>query len=291
MIDKVTRQQDTQHVSRSMALFCTDIFHAIANAADAKTCANLLCVDTCVSSLRPCFTSLHVKRAKEVLKGFMRMMQEDYDRLCNKDEQFACSIDMLKKMFSCAYSAELQYILHKHIQYVMQQEYVYSNVQDTFQKIVSDANNYTEDNMRICDIVNSYVFGIGFKHCVNITTFNNKYEICLVYEHKDDNVNICIIDTDNNETLYEEDHALHDVDKVLQAITDVCGEYAISKKPHDVSIDIETIKDYEYNTPSIYTMHLGPNQACNMLEVMAMMYEQVYTFINKSTNGMEALFD
>jgi hypothetical protein len=38
-------------------------------------------------------------------------------------------------------------------------------------------------------------------------------------------------------------------------------------------------------------MHLGPNQACNMLEVMAMMYEQVYTFINKSTNGMEALFD
>lgn len=273
-----------------MTHFTLDVFQAIANATDAKTCARLLCVNACSFSLTPSFPKLHITRTSQTFQKLFEIMQTDYKRLCNKTDQYPYTVKTLQNMFSCTYSPELQYILHKQIQEVMQNDYSFSDVQTSLENIISSTGKNNEQDNNIFDIVSSCIHGNNFVYVLNIITYDEKHEIILTYDNKHSKIELFISGLDDSTgVLCEREFAICDVESIVKNIIETCGEYAIAKQPNNIDISISCNDSISLFCPYLYNICISGYDK-NIIERIAEVYTPSFTFKNKSTETMMALF-
>ena len=271
-----------------MTQFNADVFHAIASATDATTCANLLCANNCLSSLKPFFKDLHIQKTKQLFSDIIGIMEKDHQRLCNKEEQFQCALKMLQQMFKCKYNAELQYQLHKYFKETMQEAYSYTNVQRSLQKYVSETHNYDATDEEVFQILISYIFGSAFTFDFNLITYDEKYQIVISFNFNDSTVELMIYEYIESDNLFEEEFSLSDLNNMIEKLTNVCGEYAIAKRPKETSVEVNCVSSQCLLWPCLYNMWASGQDA--VLEETADLSSIRSTFESKSVDMIMALF-
>jgi hypothetical protein len=269
-----------------MAQFNADVFQVIATLADAKTCANLLCVNTHASSLKTVFTDLHKARTNQLFQQLANILEVDYHRLTNRSEQFPFTVQTLQKMFNGAYNVEFQYDIHKYFQEVMQDDYSHEHVNSSLKKYILETDDYTDEDKNVFEIYSCYLYGTGFSTTLNIETHDEQYEIILTYDIGGSIVELQIIKAETNETLFEDDFALCDVKGLVEKIFNICGEYAIAKKPKSVDVNVYT---NTVRSICIFNIMMSSNNE-NRLEVLADIFHCVHMFQDETIDEVVAMF-
>lgn len=269
-----------------MAQFNADIFQAIATIADAKTCANLLCVNKHVSSLKSVFTELHKVRTNELFQQLDITLQENFQRLKNRKEQFTCTVKTLQKMFNGPYNVEYQYDIHKHFQQVMQNNYSHDRVNQSLRKYILETNDYNDEDKNIFEVYSSYLFGTGFSTVFNIETYDEQYEIVLVYYNSYSIIELQIVRTDTNITVFDDQFMSCDFKDLLETIYNICGEYAFARKPKHIGVEIT--EDSFINNCMFNIMITSNNK--QMLESITDIFQSFHKFKNEWDDKIIALF-
>jgi hypothetical protein len=270
-----------------MAQFNADVFQAIASVSDAKTCANLLCVNTYVSTLKPVFTDLHKVRTNQLFQQLTNILQADYHRMTDRSKQFPITVRTLQMMFNGAYNVEFQYYIHKYFQEVMQNNYSHERVNHSLKKYILETNDYNDEDKNVFEIYSSYLYGTGFSTTLNIETHDEQHEIILAYDIGSSTVELQIFKNESNEALFEDDFALGDSKSLVEKILNICGEFAIAKKPKSVDIDVYTKDTIRSN--GVFNMMMSNNDE-NKLEVLSDIFHHVHLFKYQVDYAILALF-
>lgn len=270
-----------------MAQFNADVFQAIATMTDAKTCANLLCVNTNISSLKSVFTDLHKVKTSQLFQQIATILEVDYHRLTNRNEQFPFTVQTLQKMFNGVYNVEFQYYIHKYFQEVMQDDYSHEDVNRSLKKYILETNDYNDEDRNVFELYSCYLYGIGFSTTLNIETHDEQHEIILVYDIGCSIVELQIVKIETNATVFEDDYALCDVKCLVEKIYDICGEFSIAKKPKHVDVGVYTKETIRCNC--VFNIMLRNNDE-NRLEVLSDIFHHVHLFQNQVDNAILALF-
>ena len=270
--------------------FNADVLEVIANATDAKTCAKFLCVNSCSSTLIPYFPNLHLQQTIQILKNLENSLQEEYNRLCNKEVQSPFTISMLKTIFASKYNAELQYQLHKHIKEKMQNDYSFSNVQRSLQKYVCETGNYDKQDEYIIDLLSSLIYGDHFMFDITFTTYDNAYCIQLLYDFKCKTIEIIISNNDDEqEILCETEYDIHDTNTLINTLINTCGDYVIATTPIDVDVSVSCIDKLSNISLCLVNMaNIGSEK--NILDIIGNIFGQHQKLMNIKKDRIVALF-
>jgi hypothetical protein len=193
----------------------------------------------------------------------------------------------LQKMFNGAFNVEFQYDIHKYFQEVMQNDYSHEHVNSSLKKYILETDDYTDEDKNVFEIYSCYLYGTGCSTTLNIETYDEQYEIILAYDIGGSIVELQILNTETNEYLSEDDFALCDVKGLVAKIFNICGEYAIAKKPKSVDVSVST-KGTLLGNCVFNTMMSSKNE--NRLELLADIFQCFHTFQDETIDEVVAMF-